>query len=471
LRQRSTLASALLLALAAGSAAAAERDLFPYPVHTRTLANGMQVVAIPYDSPGIVQVVAIPYDSPGIVAYVTVVRTGSRDEVEAGHSGFAHFFEHVMFRGTKKYPAERYNDVLKRMGADSNAFTSDDTTVYHIVGPAAELAAMFDLEADRFQNLRYTEEAFRTEAGAILGEYSKNASSPFLPMAEKLRDLAFDAHTYEHTTMGFLADIKRMPEEYQYSLSFFDRFYRPDNVTLVVVGDLQPERVFALAEQHYAGWKRGYQAPAVKPEGPPAGQRRAHLDWPTPINPQLMMAWRTPAYSPDRDWAATAVLEQLLFAESAPLYQELVVDKQLVDFVSGGASRRRDPYLFTVTSRVRGEEALPKVESTVQEHLRRLREQPVDTARLARVKSHLRYAFGLGLDTPREVAMQVAEALWLTGDVATLNRFWAEVDRVEPADVQRVARELFQDQRLAVVTLSHPAVEPPAAVEPKGGAR
>ena len=178
-------------------------------MHQKKLANGLQVMAI-------------PFDSPGIVAYVTVVRTGSRNEVEPGHSGFAHFFEHMMFRGTKKHPAGEYNEALKAMGADSNAFTTDDRTFYHIVGPAAKLETMFDLEADRFQNLEYAEDAFRTEAGAVLGEYNKSASNPFQPLDERLRELAFKKHTYKHTTIGFLADIKDMPNQYEYSKSFFE---------------------------------------------------------------------------------------------------------------------------------------------------------------------------------------------------------------------------------------------------------
>jgi zinc protease len=362
------------------------------------------------------------------------------------------------------------------MGADSNAFTSDDTTVYHIVGPAAELATMFDIESDRFANLKYSEEVFRTEAGAILGEYSKNVASPTLPMFEKLRELAFDAHTYRHTTMGYLADIKQMPEEYRYSLSFFDRFYRPDNVSVVVVGDVEPERVHALAEQHYGGWKKGYQPPAVKAEGPPRGPRREHLTWPTPTNPYLMMGWRAPAFAADRDNAALLVLEQLLFSESAPLYQELVVDEQWVDSLSGGTAPRRDPYLFSVFSRVRGVELLPQVEAAVQRHLASARQTAVEPARLERVKSHLRYGFALGLDTPRAVAMEVAQALWLTGDVGTINRQWAAIDAVTPADVQRVARQVFQEQGLSVVTLAHEAAKPaqeqePGEVQQPGGGR
>jgi len=150
---------ALLLVLAgavSGSTRASGEDIFPFAVHETTLDNGFKVVAV-------------PYDSPGTVAHLLVVRTGSRDEVEPGHSGFAHFFEHMMFRGTERYSQDAYNDELKSMGADSNAFTSDDRTVYYIVGPAAKLETMMDIESDRFKNLEYTEEGFKKEALAVLG--------------------------------------------------------------------------------------------------------------------------------------------------------------------------------------------------------------------------------------------------------------------------------------------------------------
>ncbi len=180
-------------------------DIFPYPVAKTVLENGLTVLTI-------------PFDSPGLVAYYTVVRTGSRNEIEAGHSGFAHFFEHCMFRGTVKYPADKYNDILKRLGADSNAFTTDDWTCYHVVASSDALETIADIESDRFMNLKYSEEAFKTEAGAILGEYNKNYSVPFQSMFEELQNTAFTTHTYKHTTMGFLADIKDMPNQYQVQL-------------------------------------------------------------------------------------------------------------------------------------------------------------------------------------------------------------------------------------------------------------
>ncbi|CUT01121.1 M16 family metallopeptidase [Candidatus Kryptonium thompsonii] len=206
--------SIVLLMLLISNLAISQNKIFPFKINKVVLENGLTVLSV-------------PFDSPGIIAYYTVVRAGSRNEVEPGKTGFAHFFEHMMFRGTEKYPEQVYNDILKRLGADSNAFTTADWTAYHIVASSDALETIIDIESDRFMNLKYTEEQFKTEAGAILGEYNKSASSPFLPLYEKLQDLAFTTHTYKHTTIGFLKDILDMPNQYDYSLQFFDRYYRP----------------------------------------------------------------------------------------------------------------------------------------------------------------------------------------------------------------------------------------------------
>jgi len=402
--------------------------------------------------------VVIPYDSPGTVAYYTVVRTGSRDEVEAGHSGFAHFFEHMMFRGTDKYSADKYNDLLKKMGADSNASTADDVTIYHIVGPAGELATMMDMESDRFKNLKYGEDAFRTESLAVLGEYNKGVSNPVQPMFEKLRDLAYEKHTYKHTTIGFVADIKAMPGYYDYSRQFFNRFYRPENAVVLVVGDVQPQKVADLAKQYYSDWKPGYKAADIVPEPPQKQPKKAHLDWPNPTRPYLLLGYHIPGGSqPTLDTAALDLVEQLLFSESAPLYQELVVQKQWVDFVQGGANLSRDPFLFVVLARVKSDDLVPKVKETIDRYARELQTRPVDPQRLERIKSHLRYAFALGLDTPGAIAAEAAEAVSLTGDVDSINRRFALDQQVTPADVQRVAKQTLQDQNETFVTLSHPS--------------
>src|SRR4029079_9044718 len=166
---------------------------FPFPLTQKTLPNGLKIYVV-------------AFDSPGLVAYYSVVRTGSRNEVEPGKSGFAHFFEHLMFRGSQHYSPEKYTAVIKEMGADSNAFTSDDLTVYHILAGKAALPTIAEIEADRFQRLQYEDATLQKEARAVLGECNKNASNPIEQMVEHLYDNAFTTHTYKHTTMGFLKD-------------------------------------------------------------------------------------------------------------------------------------------------------------------------------------------------------------------------------------------------------------------------
>jgi zinc protease len=457
------------LALAAVAAAAradapapapAANDAFPFKITETTLANGLNLVVI-------------PYDSPGTVAYFTLVRVGSRDEVEPGHTGFAHFFEHMMFRGTEKYPADRYNDVLKEMGADSNAETTDDYTMYHTIGPTSHLATIVDMEADRFRNLKYSEEDFRTEALAILGEYNKNAASPFLALEEKTRGLAFTRHTYAHTALGFLADIKAMPGYYEYSRRFFDRFYRPETCTVVVVGDVEPAAVRALVEKSYGDWQKGYKPADITAEPPQHAARSGHVDWPSPIQPVWAAGFHAPAWS-DRsvDSAAIDVLGQLLFGEAAPLYQELVVDKQWVDLLVGGEDPHRDPTLFSVIARVKSPDLVPKVAAAIQQALAAMQAQPVDPARLERTVAHVRNAFTLSLSTPGDVAKQICLLLALTGDVHALERGFAQYARVTPADVQRLARAIFDTGNETIVTLTGPAqpAAPAGAAKPQGDA-
>jgi zinc protease len=183
-------------------------NILPYQIYQYKLDNGLKVVAV-------------PYDSPGLASFYIVVSVGSRDEIEDGVTGFAHFFEHMMFRGTDMYPKEKYRKVLKSTGASANANTSGDRTVYHMTGNADKLDLMFKIEADRFKNLNYPVHDFKAEAGAVKGEYTKNYASPYQQLFEGMRNTAFDVHTYKHTTMGFFEDIVDMPNQYEYSRTFF----------------------------------------------------------------------------------------------------------------------------------------------------------------------------------------------------------------------------------------------------------
>ncbi|MDQ3283536.1 MAG: insulinase family protein, partial [Acidobacteriota bacterium] len=189
-------------------------NILPFKAAEKTLSNGLKVIVVPTGFPNIVSL-QIP------------MQTGSRNEVEAGKSGFAHFFEHMMSRGTKAYPSDVYNAIITKAGARQNAYTSDDLTNYHITFAKEDLEKILEIEADRFKNLAYSEEGFKTEARAVLGEYNKNSASPIRKIIEVQRNAAFTTHTYKHTTMGFIKDIEDMPNQFEYSKVFFSRWYRP----------------------------------------------------------------------------------------------------------------------------------------------------------------------------------------------------------------------------------------------------
>ncbi len=260
--------------------------IFPYPYVQEDLPNGLRLITI-------------PTDYPNIVSLFIVVGTGSRNEVAPGKSGFAHLFEHLMFRGTPEFPPEKYTNTLKDAGAASNAFTTDDFTAYHTTFSKEDLPIILSMEADRFQHLSYEQPAFKTETRAVLGEFNKNSANPTSKLREVLRATAFATHTYRHTTMGFIADIEAMPDEYDYSRQFFDRYYRPEYTTIIVTGDVDPKRVRALVDERWGTWKRGSFQTQIPVEPPQDSPRTAHVAWPTPTLPWIAIAYRGPAYSDD----------------------------------------------------------------------------------------------------------------------------------------------------------------------------
>jgi zinc protease len=414
---------------------------FPFPVREKTLPNGLRVYVV-------------GFDSPGLVAYYSVVRTGSRNEVEAGKSGFAHFFEHMMFHGTEKYTLDAYNGVIKQMGADSNAFTSDDLTVYHILAGKQALPKIVEIESDRFQHLTYQQADFQKEARAVLGEYNKNASNPMEKMVETLYDHAFTTHTYKHTTMGFLKDIENMPNEMAYSRQFFDRFYRPENVVLLVVGDAEPEEVFKLVEASYGGWKAGSPHPAIPVEPPQKKEQRAELIWPGPTLPMLVEGYHTPGFSTTNvDLPTLDVLAELLFAERAPLYKKLVIKEQKVESMSGSNDAHVDPNLFTVLARIKKPADIGYVETSIHDEMARIAKDGVDDATLRDVLSHVKYAFAGQLSTADKTAYTASSFIALTGELASINAYFALYDKVTSADVKRVAAAYFQPANRTVVSL------------------
>jgi zinc protease len=421
---------------------AGSKPIFPYPIERATLDNGLTVLSI-------------PYDSPGIVSYFTVVRTGSRNEVEKGLSGFAHFFEHMMFRGTERYSQEQYNDALKALGANFNATTFDDWTVYYITAPASALPKLVELEADRFRNLKYDEADFQKEARAVLGEYNKSASSPFLLLQETMLDTAYTTHTYKHTVIGFLADVKDMPNQYAYSKTFFDRWYRPENCTVVVAGDVDHQALVALARKEYGGWQRGKATVAIPEEPEQRQERVVRKTWPAPTLPTLYIGYHIPSGDPrNPDVAALGALSQAVFGETSPLYKALVLDEQKAVLLDASAEARRDPGLFTIVVRVRKLSDLDEVRSRIESALEEAAHKPIDTKRLAAIKGNHRYGFAAALQSPEAVARAVGHAIAVTGRPESINELFAAFDRLTPDDLTRVAGRYFKPTNRTVVVLT-----------------
>src|SRR5437763_1418247 len=231
------------------------------------------------DLPNGLRLVTIPTDYPNLVALYVVVSAGSRNEIEAGRSGYAHFFEHIMFRGSQNFPPERREEIFKRAGAETNAYTSDDRTVYHATFSKEDLDQIMQVEADRFLRLKYSPEQCKTESKAIKGEYDKNSSNPFTKMHEVLRETAFKRHTYSHTTMGYLKDIEDMPNNYDYSKQFYQRFYRPEYATILLVGDVTHERALELTKKYWGEWQHGNYKADIPDEPEQKESRTAHIDW------------------------------------------------------------------------------------------------------------------------------------------------------------------------------------------------
>ena len=406
----------------------APRKIFPYAYSQEDLPNGLRLVTV-------------PTDYPNIVATYIVVQTGSRNEVEAGHTGFAHLFEHLMFRGTEKYPPEKYEATLKQIGAASNAFTTDDFTCYHTTFSKEDLETVLAMEADRFRTLKYAEPEFKTETLAVLGEYNKNSATPGRKLDEVIADTAFDRHTYKHTTMGFLKDIQDMPNQYEYSLRFFDRYYRPEYTTIIVVGDVKAKAVRELVDKYWGEWKHGSYQPDIPRE--PVQDASAHqsrgLALPHAADPdRLLQSAGLQRYRQGHGGARSALVPGILRdvgtvseagdsrAEGGPAFRRQSVQR------GSHSVRHRGP-----REKSRGPGLCARPDPGDGEGLRNT---PVDAARLDAVRKHLRYQLALSMDNSDTIANILARYVALRRTPETIDKFYEQFAQLTPADISRPPR-------------------------------
>lgn len=417
------------------------QKFFPYEYEKFQLENGFTSYLI-------------PVKGSGLVAYYSIVRTGSRDEYELGRSGFAHFFEHMMFRGTKRFPGPVYDRMMTEMGADANAYTTDDLTAYHMVIPNSYLEKVMDLESDRFMNLSYDELEFKTEAGAVYGEYRKNRTNPFSVLIEELQNLAFDYHTYKHTTMGFEADIKNMPNLYDHSKNFFQHYYRPENVVLLIVGDFDIISAKTLIQKYYSRWTPGYVPPQIQTEPPQQTERFKEVKYEGKTLPILWIAYKGDAFQPnDQMLAACSLLGDLAFGENSAFYKKLVIDEQKVQFLSNWFPINRDPKLLNIYCMIKDEKDISYVREEIDRTTEKFKNELVESLALENIKKRVRYSFLMDLDTPDNIGGNLARFVAVTGGLEELDTYYQWIDSVTLEDIKAAANKYFQTVRRTTILL------------------
>lgn len=418
-----------------------DKKVFPYQYHKVNLDNGFKAILI-------------PMEGTGLVAYYTVVRTGSRDEWEAGKSGFAHFFEHMMFRGTKRFPGNVYDSIVTSIGADANAYTSDDLTVYHMNFASEDLELVMDIESDRFQNLQYGKPEFQTEAGAVYGEYRKNVTSPFMVAYEKLRDVAFTKHTYKHTTIGFEADIKDMPNQFDYSLSFYERYYRPENIVVVIVGNIDSKNTESMIKKYYSAWKSGYTSPKIEKEPEQKTFLSAEVEYDGKTLPMQMIGYKVDEFDLNNKLnTALYLFGDLAFGETSEFYKKLVLDEQKIQRIFAGSSPTRDPYLFTITALIKDEKDIEYVNSEIKKTIDQFKENLFPVKKLDDLKRGNKYSFLMNLDNPDAVAGDLPQYITIRGDIDVIDQYYSALEEITVEDVRNAVKKYLVLERCTTITL------------------
>jgi zinc protease len=416
-------------------------DILQNPIYKYKLTNDLSVVTV-------------PFNSPGIAAFFVVVRVGSRNEVEEGVTGFAHFFEHMMFRGTDKYSKKQYDDVLKSIGATSNAYTSNDKTVYHIVGNADKLELMFEIESDRFQNLNYSVHGFKTEAGAVKGEYTKNISDPYGQLEEKIKMTAFTDHTYRHTTMGFLEDVVDMPNQYDYSLKFFNRYYKPEYCTIIVIGDVTPEEVNSLSEKYFGNWARGNYVAVIPIEPTQNETRYTHLQNKS-IPTYISLNYKGPAFSEkEMDVPVLKVISSILFSKRSELFRKLIVEERKIRNIYSHIPTSRDMDLIQINASIVNKKDLQYVKDEINNAIENIKTTPLSDKLIKEAVSNIKYRFAMRIDNPGALAHSLAHYVSLTGNPESLNGHYLLYDSITKDDIMNVAKKYFINSKLTIATIS-----------------
>jgi len=401
------------------------------------------------------RVMIVKTDFPDLVSLQIPMSVGARNEVEQGNSGFAHFFEHMMFKGSKEYPLSVYGDTYKSAGVDYRAYTSDDNTNYHLNFSKEHLEKVIEIQADHFINLTYTEAEFKTEALTVKGEYLKNSANPVRKLSAIARKNAFNTHPYEHTAMGFLEDIEAMPSKMAYGQQFFEQFYAPENATIIIVGDVEPAKTLSLVKEYWGKWKRGRYVNDIPTEPKQKQPIYVHEKLEGLPGHWLLVSYKGSAWQPqEKDGPTLDLISELYFSSNSDLYQELVVEKQIASQLFFYTPNTKDVGLRHVYVKVNDEKHLDVARNAINETYAKMRVKLISEETLEKLKSSIKYNFANGLDSSQSIAGMLANYMHFDRDPETVNHLYRTADSITAQDVQDIANKYFTDNNRTTVTLS-----------------
>jgi zinc protease len=437
------LCAACLSVSMAGPAAAQQQSSSGQAAETRppkldftshTLSNGLQVILLENHE--------VPVINLQIWYHV-----GGKNELP-GHTGFAHLFEHLMFKGSAHVGPEEHSRIIEAVGGYDNAETGDDTTEFFETFPSNYLERILWLEADRMGSLNVSEANFESERQVVEEERRVRVDNqPYGSIEEDLRAAAFTVHGYHHTPIGSIADLDKAT--LQDVRDFHDTYYKPNNATLVIVGDFNSDQALAWARKYFEGIPASAK-PIPRPnntEPPQTAERDVEKSYTNTPLPAVVIGYKIPArYAPDAyplDLAANI----LAGGESSRLYQALVYKDQIAVQSAGFGNFSEDPNLFWAFAIMNPGHTPADGQKAVTAVLDGLKSQPVDATELQKAKNQEISGFILGRDTDEEKAVAIESAAVIGKNPDLVNTELERYLRVTPEDIQRVAKEYFVPQR------------------------
>lgn len=402
-----------------------------------TLPNGLRVILSEDHSTPIVHV-SVTY------------HVGSKNE-RPGRTGFAHLFEHMMFKGSKNVQPEAHTSIIASVGGRSNAYTTEDETVFWQTFPSQYVPLVLWLEADRMATLRIDEEAFAREREVVKEERRMRVENqPYGRLNEIIYDHAFTTHPYKHPTIGSMADLEAA--SIADVRAFHDTYYVPENAVLTLVGDFDSVQAAQMVTQYFGRVpKAASPVPRDIPREPAqTRERRAAIEesWPLPA---VVVAYHV-TYDGHPDSYPLHIISKILSdGASARIPRELVYDRRLALSAFGSGNITEDPNLFYAVAIVRPDQSLDEAEAALIGEFEQLKEQPVSAAELQQAKNQFARDYILGRESNEDKARQLAHAVVIHNDITTADGEFDIFTGITAADVQRVARTYFRPENRVVL--------------------